>query len=1018
MRETISHDRDKTITETRLQYVETPRSARPNHRLRLIIRCSALVLVAFTAALCLSNHKAYAITVNGGGIPTSITGTNADDSNGTAAGQCDDNPTYSIAQIGWISPASNTASTTVPGAVAPGSTVNLSWNVADYYCNVFGSPSQATYYTHDLTEHTNYIVDGVTDSLNSKIASLKGATLEVTPNKDYRWAKNNDQFTYTAPSTPGTYTVTVSIAYQAINQFDTTNSADAFQCVGNTGTGYSRGSLTNFNGGTPCGTFTTELQFTLTVDNPTVPISGTVYSYDAATGTKTPLAGASVQLHDSNDGEDHDTTTNSNGIYTIDVPQGDTFSLNAEGGTYYIDPNGGGNYASNCSASPTDPPYCSAYTGYNFQTQGAASGSGTGHGVNNRGDNNGYDFVTPKAATVTSVAITGTLYSINPANGVETPVAGASVQLYDSNDQTDHNTTTASNGTYSITVPAGITFSINVEGGGKYYIDPQGGGNYSTTCHANPTAPPYCTGYSGYNFQTQGASSGSATGQGVNNRGVNTGYDFVIPSVAPTGKTATINGVVSSYTSNGDNSYLTALGTVDVEVIANGIPYYGTTANVDGNDTYNYDIKIPIGASFSVYVVSAGTYYIRTDTTSQALAGSPVPSATQYASDCPLVYEYGPYSPTDLPYCSNYSNFQHQTEGGAWAKTGYFGPTGTDPIYNRGTDYSYDFVYFPNGSIVNPTPTVQQPYMKVYDGDTMSGSGFMTENNNCAATATAGTYAWNNGTGNGYSGAGSTNAVFSYAADDGFVSDGGVSAAGSMIGKPSESLTFANGGAGYEDPSNYGGGFGYANCVPDYYTTLDDGAANVSTTASSSVTAYPTQNGDRNVFLYKKGNVYIGDGSEANIGLPGAVNLSSPNTMPYFYVVADGGNIYIDQNVTSLAGVFIAEPSSAGSTTTGQIYTCSDNTNQANPAINSSDLFTDCSKQLTVSGALIAKDVHFLRTNGTVGTASTPSNTASCSNPDAGAAEVICYSPMLWLASPFPAGTDAIKSISNLPPVL
>jgi hypothetical protein len=136
--------------------------------------------------------------------------------------------------------------------------------------------------------------------------------------------------------------------------------------------------------------------------------------------------------------------------------------------------------------------------------------------------------------------------------------------------------------------------------------------------------------------------------------------------------------------------------------------------------------------------------------------------------------------------------------------------------------------------------------------------------------------------------------------------------------------------------------------------------------------------------------------------------------MPLFYVVVDGGNITIDNNVTNIDGVFIAEPNSSGQG--GNIFTCDNVGPQIQMLFSSGS--QGCTSQLVINGSFIAKNVDLQRTNGTLSSAKAPTQADSCSTGiDPNAAEVFCYSPMQWLANPLPQ-TTSLESLSSLPPVL
>ncbi len=92
--------------------------------------------------------------------------------------------------------------------------------------------------------------------------------------------------------------------------------------------------------------------------------------------------------------------------------------------------------------------------------------------------------------------------------------------------------------------------------------------------------------------------------------------------------------------------------------------------------------------------------------------------------------------------------------------------------------------------------------------------------------------------------------------------------------------------------------------------------------------------------------------------------------MESFMLIVNGGNIYIDKSVTNLAGTYVAQPV-APFPTGGAIYTCSDNrkaepANVYKPPGGDLNLISDCGTQLTVDGALVANNVIWQRTYGSL----------------------------------------------------
>lgn len=204
---------------------------------------------------------------------------------------------------------------------------------------------------------------------------------------------------------------------------------------------------------------------------------------------------------------------------------------------------------------------------------------------------------------------------------------------------------------------------------------------------------------------------------------------------------------------------------------------------------------------------------------------------------------------------------------------------------------------------------------------------------------------------------------------------------------------------------NYGGGFGAANC-PDIPT---QGQTATTFDNSAGPTTVPV---DTKQVIYVTGDVTVSN----NITYAGG-SWTDIDQIPSFTLVVTGGNIYIDNDVTVLHGLFVAKPSGS---TGGNIYTCTEGDRQYTPSELSSGSNDQnnlpCSKPLTVYGSFMAKQVKLLRTNG---------KTINANNSDTWVtplpAEKFIYTPELWIR-PNGAGTTSEKgkldSLKPLPPVL
>ncbi|HSX44039.1 MAG TPA: hypothetical protein VLE69_01960 [Candidatus Saccharimonadales bacterium] len=286
-----------------------------------------------------------------------------------------------------------------------------------------------------------------------------------------------------------------------------------------------------------------------------------------------------------------------------------------------------------------------------------------------------------------------------------------------------------------------------------------------------------------------------------------------------------------------------------------------------------------------------------------------------------------------------------------------------------------------------PPPTIaSKPYLRVYSGDVVTGSGFGPSS--CTPNASAGITAYNKGAAGSYGGAGVQFAAQAMVSIMEFTSASLRS--GLPTPNPAKGLTFANNAA-----DTYGGSFGTAPCASDYYGNISAAA----TPGPATYAGNPSLSG-KTVLKYN-GDVVISN----NVIYAGGTWTTT--TIPSLYLVTQG-NIYIASTVTNLDGVYVAIPTSPNN---GRIYTCS--SGFAPMTINAS-YYANCHSPLTINGAFVASRVVFGRTNGDVFTA--PANESGTST---NIAEKFIYSPEIWLTGG-PTASTVIKydSITGLPPVL
>ena len=339
-----------------------------------------------------------------------------------------------------------------------------------------------------------------------------------------------------------------------------------------------------------------------------------------------------------------------------------------------------------------------------------------------------------------------------------------------------------------------------------------------------------------------------------------------------------------------------------------------------------------------------------------------------------------------------------------------------------------------DSSQVCSAPVVDMPYAHFFGLDVSAGGNFDSSDNKCLSSvpAPSGIDAFVKGTGP---------LVRGSAVQYGALALGPVNSFGSASLRPTiptarDGLTFANQGTL--------GNLGTTHCVPDYFgtkpTSLTEWPTDVSMAPfdSSSVTT-PQQfwygraggttvngfsgvgqgikNGNR-IAIYITGDAYI----TKDIRFKLTPTWSSPADVPSFYLIATG-NIYISPNVSQLDGVYVAQG--------GTINTCAPGFS----AYSAATLYDNCTNQLTVNGAFVAKKVNLYRTFaslrnsqggesplGPLGPDNCTINGARSSTYDC-AAEVFNFSPETFLSkpalgSPPSSGITKYDFISSFSPVL
>jgi hypothetical protein len=362
----------------------------------------------------------------------------------------------------------------------------------------------------------------------------------------------------------------------------------------------------------------------------------------------------------------------------------------------------------------------------------------------------------------------------------------------------------------------------------------------------------------------------------------------------------------------------------------------------------------------------------------------------------------------------------------------YCGKLSIDPTDGI-VDRNGNILRIDNGLIESPTGCpviVNQPYVHFIGSDVSAGGGFENAPS-CSNPGSIKTYTSTTGFNNGGTappvGSGVQIGALSIGPVEGF------SSAQLRTSSPTGStgLTFANTtnvAASGTGKVSLGGNFGGTHCAADYWktkptnVTASPASGMLANFASSEIQYYEPAGGTLRINLATTSN--IADGADVAIFVKGNVRISNNinfassswgtiENIPSFYLIVvpddtgNGGNIYIDNGVTQLDGVYIAQPNSANQG--GGIYTCSNGA--ARYAY--TELLQYCRTQLLVNGAFVAKQVYLDRSFGSMRNSfpgeylrgSRAGGPPDCGDSGAAplgdcAAEIFNFGPEIYLSNP------------------
>jgi hypothetical protein len=331
-----------------------------------------------------------------------------------------------------------------------------------------------------------------------------------------------------------------------------------------------------------------------------------------------------------------------------------------------------------------------------------------------------------------------------------------------------------------------------------------------------------------------------------------------------------------------------------------------------------------------------------------------------------------------------------------------------------------------------------QPYVRFYGNDVFAGGGF---GDSCSSNGFIDAKGFGkNATHATYVGTASELAVFAVGLIQNVLP-------GSQRDRSSvRELAFANvDSTGVQvDPATgkFGGGFGSTLCATDYFaqeaqathlndtvvdlSTLDSGAYSFGSGSGSTISLNTGAglNDGKRIVIYVDGNVEVTSNNTGRFGFLNAQGIwQSISDIPSISIIVSG-NIYVQSNVSTMDGTYVAQPRFSNDTATGKIYTCADGVND--PLANLTDtsaqgnaafILSKCGSKLTVTGAFLAQRVHLLRSVGTVNSGKPFESYKDSSNQ---MAEIFRFAPELLITQggglPPRSTNIKIDSIVALPP--
>ena len=425
--------------------------------------------------------------------------------------------------------------------------------------------------------------------------------------------------------------------------------------------------------------------------------------------------------------------------------------------------------------------------------------------------------------------------------------------------------------------------------------------------------------------------------------------------------------------------------TVTAVVTSGGVPITGSVA--EPGDTITFTYAVNNGGSTESQSITCtyrqATYPGNNET-------PPTTLFTPAGSNCP--------PPRTFPRLSNTTTATEVVTASTINTSICRSLTVTPSTHNGGTAVGQDCVQVGG-----------KPYTRVWGGDISAGNGLANASGVCSTNNDAAIVGWNKRPVGSSAGAGVQFAAFAMKRITDFASalydPGGATSP--------DGLSFSN-TTTVPASGNFGGDFGAASCIPDYYATRPATTSAIPPTVAGMVTGVYGGSGNitlgggsivnpnNRITVYVDGNVYI----NGNITYSGSWNTTST---PLFELIVRG-NIYIDNDVTQLDGVYVAQANATPNT--GQILTCA--TGFSELALNS--LYATCARKLTVNGLFTANRIQLLRTIGTL----SQSNTSEASTAPS-IAEVFNYGPAVWIKQPVrqtDAPTPPYDAIISLPPIL